>query len=55
MGYPLLRKETPMTRRNEDDDAVYDARARDDAPVVPEAGEGTYPPVTGKPIPPIGN
>lgn len=42
-----------MTRRNEDDD--IDAQAGEDAPVVPEEGEGPYPPVLGEPKPPIGN
>jgi hypothetical protein len=58
MGCSSSRKETPMPRRNEDDDddaAADDAKDRDDAPVVPEAGEGPYPPLTGRPIPPIGN
>lgn len=48
-----------MTRRGEDDDTAdddtTDDRAGDDAPVVPEAGEGPYPPVMGQPKPPIGN
>jgi hypothetical protein len=44
-----------MTRPDEVDDAVDDAMDRDDAPVVPEASEGPYPPTTGKPIPPTGN
>lgn len=44
-----------MTRRNDDDDADDDTRTGDDVPVVPEAGEGPYPPVLGEPKPPIGN
>ena len=43
-----------MIRRSEDD-ADDDASAEDEAPVVPEAGEGPYPPVMGEPKPPIGN
>ncbi|WP_269454937.1 hypothetical protein [Mycobacterium scrofulaceum] len=44
-----------MTRRNEDDDTADDAQTGEDAPVVPEEGEGPYPPVLGEPKPPIGN
>lgn len=50
-----------MTRRHEDDAPNYTAdasEARDavpDAALVPEAGEGPFPPVAGKPRSPIGN
>jgi hypothetical protein len=48
-----------MTRQREDPPtSTADPEAKDadaDAPVVPEAGEGPYPPVMGEPKPPIGN
>ncbi|WP_260744937.1 hypothetical protein [Mycobacterium sp. SMC-2] len=44
-----------MTHQREDDDSADKRKTEDGAPVEPEAGEGPYPPVTGKPIPPIGN
>ncbi|MEC4763461.1 hypothetical protein VT930_10135 [Mycobacterium sherrisii] len=46
-----------MGRRDENvpDDTADDDDVDPDAPVVPEAGEGPYPPVTGEPKPPIGN
>ena len=50
-----------MTRRHEDDAPDYTAGAPEstgaepDAAVVPEAGEGPFPPLTGEPKPPIGN
>jgi hypothetical protein len=50
------RKDSPMTRRTEDDDDTADgAKVDNDAEVVPEAGEGAYPPIVGEPKPPIGN
>lgn len=48
----------PMSRRHEDDASDHhadDAESDEGAPVVPEAGEGPYPPVMGEPKPPIGN
>lgn len=36
-------------------DTADDHNADPEAPVVPEAGEGPYPPVMGEPKPPIGN
>lgn len=50
-----------MTPRHEDDAPDYTADdtelkpTRDPAPVVPEAGEGPFSPLTGEPRPPIGN
>lgn len=50
-----------MTRRPEDDapkdgaDGSDSQPDVDDAPVVPEQGEGPFPPVAGEPRPPIGN
>lgn len=50
-----------MTQRHEDDAPNHTADApefKDDVPdtaVVPEAGEGPFPPVAGEPRPPIGN
>jgi hypothetical protein len=55
-GLGIVKKgKDAMTRRNDDDDADDDTRTGDDVPVVPEAGEGPYPPVLGEPKPPIGN
>ncbi|WP_156745034.1 MULTISPECIES: hypothetical protein [unclassified Mycobacterium] len=50
-----------MSRRHEDEapnDAADDSQSkpkRDPEPVVPEEGEGPFPPVAGEPRPPIGN
>lgn len=46
-----------MSRRQEDSapDYAADDSESEDAPVIPEAGEGPFPPVAGQPRPPIGN
>ncbi|MCV7440701.1 hypothetical protein H7K33_00510 [Mycobacterium paraense] len=50
-----------MTRRGEDDATKHSADDADskpedgNPPVVPEQGEGPFPPVAGEPRPPIGN
>lgn len=43
--------------RKEQDDAPEDTddQSEGEAAVVPEAGEGPFPPVAGEPRPPIGN
>ncbi|MCV7100750.1 hypothetical protein [Mycobacterium palustre] len=47
---------TPQCERPPTSTAEPEAKDADaDVPVVPEAGEGPYPPVTGEPKPPIGN
>ncbi|WP_156685915.1 hypothetical protein [Mycobacterium sp. Marseille-P9652] len=46
-----------MNRHREDDasdDTTGDAESNPE-PVVPEEGEGPFPPVAGQPRPPIGN
>ncbi|WP_156746010.1 hypothetical protein [Mycobacterium sp. 1423905.2] len=47
-----------MSRHGDDDapDSTPDeTESKDDEQVVPEAGEGPFPPLTGHPRPPIGN
>lgn len=47
-----------MSRHHDDDARSYaadDPEPKDDEPVVPEAGEGPFPPMAGEPRPPIGN